>query len=113
MQETQATKLGNSVTSITDGAMERLVFENGIRISLYTMDRSHQIMCQNYWRMYGYPVKSLATPNIKTNDHFNYIKMVSPNIEGRNVPQNEMQIIKNMFEKGVTLWHNPVTMGKY
>lgn len=113
MQENQASKLGNSVTAISDGALERVVFQNGFKISLYRMDEYHRERARNFWKMYGYPVGSLATPNINTNANYNYIKMVNPNIDGKIVPQDELQQIKAMFEKGVTLWHNYGTMGVY
>ena len=105
-QETQAAKLGNSVTSITDGAQERANNNEGIKISIWTMDDDHLSMANNYWKMLGYPVNSLGTPNIKGN-RYNYVKLGVPNIIGKTVPQDEIEEIREMFYKGITLWHSP------
>lgn len=58
----------------------------------------------DYFRMFGYKVNKLKHPNLKTRRHFNYIKMVEPNIIA-NVPLYQMQLIKDIFKNGVTLWH--------
>lgn len=112
-QESQATKLGNQVSAIVDGAMERLNFYNGIKISLFTMDSYHMEMANNFWKMYGYPVHSMSEPILNSGGDFNYIKMVSPNIVGGNVPQEDMIEIENIFSKGVTLWHTTSGYKKY
>jgi hypothetical protein len=113
-QENQASKLGNSVTTITDGAMDRINFYNGIKVTLYMMDNNHKDMCNNFWKMYGYPVHSLGTPNITGGTgNFNFVKMVNPNIEGGNVPQGDMSQIEEMFSRGVTLWKGSANYRNY
>lgn len=107
-QENQASKLPNQVTALTDGAMERILFQNGVKISLMVMDEFHQDMADNYWKMFGYPIRRLSNPNLNNAERFKYIKMISPNIEGGNVPQGDMIEIENIFSKGVTLWNDPV-----
>lgn len=113
-RENQASKIPNQVTAITDGAMERLLYNNGIKISLFMMDRSHMDLACNYWDAVGYPVNQIAMPNIHTEGQtHNFIKMVSPNIEGGNIPSNDMREIEGIFTKGVTLWHDSTQFKKY
>jgi hypothetical protein len=112
-QENQASKLPNQVTSLSDGAMERLNFQNGIKISLFTMDNFHMEVANNYWKMCGYPIHSLDEPVLNSGGNFNYIKMISPNIEGGSIPQDDMMEIEGIFSKGVTLWHNTENYRKY
>lgn len=58
----------------------------------------------DYFKMFGYKLNELKTPNLKSRQHFNYIQTVGANITG-NVPQDDLNRIKEMFNNGVTLWH--------
>lgn len=65
-----------------------------------------------YFSMFGYLVNSVKTPNITGRRNWNYIKTIDINITG-NIIQEDMQKIKNIFNNGVTLWHNPSTYLDY
>ena len=65
-----------------------------------------------YFSMYGYQVNSLKVPNITGRTNWNYVKTVGCNIIG-NIPQQDIIKIKDMFNNGVTLWHNPSTFLDY
>jgi hypothetical protein len=113
-QESQAAKLPNQLTSITDGAQERILFQNGVKISLFMMDNFHQGVADEYWNMFGYPVRKLSYPLVRMpNKTYNYIKMLSPNITGNGIPQEDMMKIEEIFTKGVTLWHTPASFRQY
>ena len=62
--------------------------------------------------MYGYKVNNVKIPNILGRKNWNYVKTLGSNIEG-NIPQNDLQEIKNMFDNGVTFWHNSNTFLDY
>lgn len=57
-----------------------------------------------YWHMYGYIVRRLEVPNLRSRLRFNYIKTIGANLEG-NVESVYMATIKNIYNKGVTIWH--------
>lgn len=59
---------------------------------------------EDYFKMYGYAVNRVKTPNIRTRQRFNYVKTVGANITGK-IPKDNLNTIKNVFDKGVTLWH--------
>ena len=65
-----------------------------------------------YFSMYGYKVNDVKTPNITGRTNWNYVKTIGCNIVG-DVPQDDMQKIKDIFNNGVTLWHNPNTFLDY
>lgn len=65
-----------------------------------------------FFDMYGYKVNKLKVPNIRGRRNWNYVKTIGANIHGY-IPQKDMQEIKNMFDAGVTLWHNPNTFLDY
>jgi hypothetical protein len=58
----------------------------------------------DFFKMFGYKTNELKTPNVKSRQHFNYIQTTGANITG-NVPQDDINKIKTMFNNGVTLWH--------
>lgn len=65
-----------------------------------------------YFSMFGYKVNRVKVPNITGRANWNYVKTIDVNIEG-DIPQNDLSIIKGIFNKGITLWHNPNTMYDY
>jgi hypothetical protein len=65
-----------------------------------------------YFSMFGYKVNRVKLPNISGRRNWNYVKTIGCYIDG-DVPQDDMQEIKDMFNKGVTLWHNPNTFADY
>lgn len=104
-QESQAAKLAPQISSFTDGAFERILFQNGIKISLYTMDSFHMQQARDFWTMFGYPCHGVKVPNfIGSARDYNYEKIINPNIEGNNIPAADMLQIEEIFKNGVTLW---------
>lgn len=66
----------------------------------------------DYFTMYGYKVNSVKIPNITGRLNWNYVKTINSNILG-DIPQEDLQEIKNIFDNGVTFWHNPSTFLDY
>ena len=66
----------------------------------------------NYFSMFGYKINTVKVPNITGRSHWNYVKTINCNFSG-NIPEEDMQIIKRMFDNGVTLWHGASTMYDY
>lgn len=69
-------------------------------------------ICDNYMSMFGYKVNSVKVPNITGRRNWNYVKTVGCYIEA-DIPQRDLEEIKLMFDKGITLWHNPATFADY
>lgn len=66
----------------------------------------------DFFSMFGYKVNRVKVPNITGRRNWNYVKTIGCYIDG-DIPQNDMQAIKDMFNKGVTFWHNPSTFADY
>ena len=65
-----------------------------------------------YFDMFGYKVNSVKIPNITGRTNWNFVKTIECNFEG-DIPQLYLQQIKQIFNNGITLWHNPTTMYDY
>ena len=69
-------------------------------------------LVDQYFSMFGYKVNTMKVPNITGRRNWNYVKCGQVNIIG-DIPQDDMNEIKSMFNTGVTLWHNPATYLDY
>lgn len=59
----------------------------------------------DYFSAFGYKVNALKVPNITGRSYWNYVKTIGANIEG-NIPQVDMDEIKGLFDRGITIWHD-------
>lgn len=66
----------------------------------------------DYFSAYGYKVNEYKIPNLTGRTNWNYVKTIGCNILG-NIPQEDINKIKEIFNNGVTLWHNPSTFLDY
>lgn len=65
-----------------------------------------------FFDMYGYSTNQVKIPNLNNRPNWNYVKTIGANIIG-DIPQNDLQTIKNMFDNGITIWHNSDTFLDY
>lgn len=65
-----------------------------------------------YFDMYGYKTNKLKTPNTAHRENWWYTKTVNANIIG-NVPNDEMNKIKEAYNNGLTFWKNPANFLNY
>jgi len=77
-----------------------------------SIKNEYSAIIDSYFDMFGYKVNSVKIPNITGRQNWNYVKTIDCNFDG-DIPQSDLNIIKTMFNNGVTLWHNPSTMLNY
>lgn len=65
-----------------------------------------------FFSMFGYKVNIVKKPNVTGRRNWNYVKTIGCYIEA-DIPQDDLQRIKDMFDNGVTFWHNPTTFADY
>ena len=61
-------------------------------------------MLDSYFSMFGYKVNEVKVPNITGRSNWNFVKTRQCNIIG-NIPQEDLDEIKGIFDSGVTIWH--------
>ena len=66
----------------------------------------------DYFSAFGYKINDVKIPNITGRRNWNYVKTINCNITG-DIPQEDLQKIKEMFDSGVTFWHNTNTFLDY
>ena len=57
-------------------------------------------------------LQEVKIPNVTGRTNWNYVKTIDANILG-DIPQEDMQKLKDIFNSGVTFWHNPNTFLDY
>lgn len=70
-----------------------------------SIKKEYAKIIDDYFSMFGYKVNTVEIPQLRTRLYWNYIETRQINITG-NIPQDHLQKIKNMFDSGVTLWHD-------
>lgn len=59
----------------------------------------------DFFSMYGYKTNKVKLPNLNNRSNWNYIKTINANILG-DIPQEDLQEYKQLFNNGITLWHD-------
>ena len=78
----------------------------------YTIKRQFAERIDKFFDMYGYLTNTVKIPNLNNRPNWNYVKTIGANILG-DIPQEDLQAIKDMFDNGITLWHNSTTFLDY
>lgn len=91
-----------------------LNYARGIGFTVYKKSIKEEFakIIDNYFSMFGYKVNTVKIPNITGRRNWNYVKTIDCNFDG-DIPQTDLNIIKAMFNNGVTLWHNPANIYNY
>lgn len=78
----------------------------------YSIKRDACERIDKYFDMFGYTVNMLEAININSRSNWNYIKTQGANLLG-DIPQYDLQTLKDMFDSGITFWHDPQTFLDY
>lgn len=85
---------------------------NGFYFYGLSIKKEYAKIIDDYFTMFGYKVNTLKIPNITGRPNWNYVKTIDANILG-DIPQEDLQTIKNILNSGVTFWHNANTFLDY
>ena len=66
----------------------------------------------NYFDKFGYAINDFKAVNYNNRSNFDYIETSQVVIEG-DVPEDDMNTIKNIFNSGVRIWHDTSTFLNY
>lgn len=78
---------------------------NGVTLKWKTIRPQYAERLERYFERYGYVQNKIEIPMLYGMSSFNYIQTTNILIGG-NIPDEDRNTIKNMFDNGVTLWHN-------
>ena len=84
----------------------------GFKGQLITVTAENIKMIDDYFSMFGYKVNTIKVPQFTSRKYWNYIKTSGINMIG-NIPQDALNVLKQMFNNGVTMWHDLSYMYRY
>lgn len=74
--------------------------------------RTYAESIDTYFHMFGYQTNKCKKPNLSSRPYFNYVKTIDVNIKGE-IPNEDMALLKRIYNDGVTLWKPTATMYNY
>lgn len=77
-----------------------------------TVRRDYAKMIDDYWTMYGYPDKTVHSPNMNARQRFTYVKTQACKINCR-CPASDANTIEELFNKGIRFWKSHTDIGNY
>lgn len=96
------------------GETLNIVNNNAVISARFKMvDQSAIRVVGEYWLRYGYAVRQFATPpaSLRVMSKFSYWKLSETYLIATTMPEGFKQVIRGIFEKGVTLWSDPAYIG--
>ena len=78
---------------------------NDFHFQTMSIKKEQLQIIDDYFSMFGYKVNATKVPNLTGRTNWNFIKTIDANIEG-DIPQADIEEIKQIFNSGVTIWHN-------
>ena len=96
--------LPDSVINSNNGLFNVLDWNEYLTLYRYKICCEFEELLADTFAMTGYTVKRMKLPNLRTRARFNYVKTVGANIVG-SFDQNDLTLIKQIFDNGVTFWH--------
>ena len=85
---------------------------NLFSLKAVTIKAEYARIIDNFFTMFGYKVNVVKTPSITGRAYWNYVKTIDCNIEG-DIPQEDLQVVRKMFNNGCTFWHGASNMYNY
>lgn len=106
----------NSIKTTGNDTLFNLVNSNRkIDIIEFGLDFRYKHRIYDYFVKYGYKVNKWEKINVNSRRYFNFIKTNTCNIVGDEIPHEYLEEIKDIFNRGVTIWHvdNGASVGDY
>lgn len=101
-----------------DFSFNKMKMGNKIKLYEYRTDDTIMENLSLFYKKYGYPLNKYSSSFKigKIRQHFNFIKMGYCEISGDSIPKNDLDILKTIFERGLTFWNvenEEVSIGNY
>lgn len=106
----------NSIKTSGNDTLFNLVNSNRkVDIIEFGLDFRYKHRIYDYFVKYGYKVNKWEHINVNSRKYFNFIKTNTCNIVGNEIPHEYLEEIKDIFNRGLTLWHvdNGAIIGDY
>lgn len=101
-----------NVTYTGSSSADFMFNESAIRVKHIQITAEFAKKIDKFFTVYGYAVNSFGLPHETGRRNFNYVKTAGSDVIG-NIPQYALTAINNIYDNGITFWHNPDAVGNY
>lgn len=98
--------------NINGGDINTCSDRNGFSFYKMSIKQEYAKIIDKFFSAFGYKINDVKVPNITGRRNWNYVKTVDANIIG-DIPQEDLQTLKDILNSGVTFWHNASTFLDY
>ena len=104
--------------SLNGGDVTFAIDELNFGVYKMSVKAEYAEMCDNYFTKYGYAINKIKVPNMVSRTYWNYLQIgkqddIGYSNSSGSVPASSMNIINNIYRKGVTIWHSHDNIGNY
>ena len=110
--ETHAKVPPQAQGNLNSGDIATASDENGLNVYTMTIKKEFAKIIDDYFTMFGYKINRIERLTVTGRPNWNYVKTLNCNVSG-NIPENDLNKIKQIFDMGGTFWHNVTTMYDY
>lgn len=86
--------------------------QNDFHFYRMTITRAHAQIIDDYFDMYGYKTNLVKIPYKAHRENWWFTKTIDVNIKGA-IPQADLQVIKDCYNRGITFWRTPANIKNY
>ena len=86
--------------------------KNGFYFYKMSIKAEYARIIDDYFSMFGYKTNRVKVPNITGRQNWNYVKTIDCNCDG-DIPETDLNVIRTIFNNGVTMWHDPSKIYDY
>lgn len=90
------------------GAIDKMNFT----VCFYRLTYEQFKQIDNYFDKFGYAINDFKSINYNNRSNFDYIETSQVVVDG-DVPEDDINVIKNIFNSGVRIWHDTSTFLNY
>ena len=101
-----------SYGNINCGDVVTSMKENTFHLYAMSVKAEFAAIIDDYFDMFGYKVNKVKVPNKAHRSRWWYTKTIDANIDG-NLPNNDMDKIKDCYNRGITFWRNADEIENY
>lgn len=105
--------LPNTAHGHSSPSLLREVKRNDYFIGKMTIKPEFAEIIDGYFDRFGYATHKTKLPNLRGRAQWNYVKTVDCSVEPLKMSLEYAPIIEQMFDNGVTIWHNINNIGNY
>ena len=103
----------NSARGNTNGGSANVGAQrNGFYAYRMGIKSEYAQMIDNYFSTYGYKVNRIGTPHLHARTYWDYCKTIDVHLGG-NIPEEDMQKLRDLFNNGCTFWHDTTKFMDY